>query len=94
MHGSCFAHCSDVRLPESRAASLCVIIFSLTVHCLQPDNCTRADIVTAISDNANWTDTVQLISLLNATYLLPDSSGPGTLLLPTNRAFQALRELT
>ena len=62
------------------------------MHCSQPDNCTRADIVSAVTDNPNWTSTVALITLLNATYLLPDSTGPGTVLLPTNQAFRNLRE--
>jgi hypothetical protein len=48
--------------------------------------------VTAITDNPNWNSTVALITLLNATYLLPDSTGPGTLLLPTNQAFRNLRK--
>jgi hypothetical protein len=48
--------------------------------------------VTAITDNPNWSSTVTLISLLNATYLLPDSTGPGTILLPTNQAFRNLRK--
>jgi hypothetical protein len=49
--------------------------------------------VSAIADNPNWSGTLALINLLNATYLLPDSTTPGTLLLPTNRAFRFLREL-
>lgn len=61
--------------------------------CSQPTACTRADIVSAISDNPNWSNVTALVTALNATYLLPDQTGPGTLLLPTNRAFEALSEL-
>ena len=89
MHGSCFAHPRKV-YPKSHAGTLQQPCVSL--HCLQPDNCTRADIVAAVTDNPNWTSTVSLITLLNATYLLPDGTGPGTVLLPTNNAFQNLGE--
>ncbi len=49
-------------------------------------------ILATIQSNPKWSTAAAAMIAVNATYLLPDQSGPGTLFLPVNTAFQALSE--